>query len=265
MSVAEFPMSGFDQFMREQNLSEDTRRQMLVAVRRAAKHVGPERLDDPQMLAYYRASLSPALRAVFGCAWSKFVRWAAAQGFQVAETVHIPRTRLLHPLMPDMTDILACWAPARVVLLRWGDSAVEEATDEAHTAAMRVYEFITGHTPIKGDCLIPFTRRDEDPMPEWLLESILRSDQRQTEGTYEKFAGEVILNATRRGITAHQLRTLYAQLWLSRHGLARSSGTLRKLKKILANEKDCPWADSIRHFDNLCGSLPANHEPIIYW
>lgn len=261
----EFPLTGFEQFLRTEGLAESSRHQVILSIRRVAKNVGPERLNDLQMLVYYRASLSETMRGVFGYSWARFVRWAAEDGIRLPETPATPRCRFIHPLLPDMTDVLSHWAPGRVVMLRWGDETVEEAPDPVHIAAMRAYEFITGHLPIRGDCLIPWTRRDSEPMPEWLMETILRSDERQSRGKVEQFAADVIAAATRRGITAVQLQKLYAQLWLARPRLTRAAGSLRRVRQSILAENELPWSRSERHIDEICGTLTALTEPIIYW
>lgn len=264
MAQAEYPLIEFQQSL-QGKIGPNSIQQTTTAIRRALKHIGPEHIEDPQMLAYYRASLPEKTRNVFGCAWNKFVAWSAGNGVTLPQTLNMPKTRFIHPLWADITDMTTYWTPEAIERMTWSDERLLVVPEETIAAAKRTFSFFAGRSPSHADWLIPARIDSTDPLPAWVLTGILRSDERATAGIVERLWRFVVENATRRGVTAFELQQLYGALWDNRVKLSRDPDAVKVVMREIAEDVGLPWTVSHRRIADLIGSQSPAVGDLIYW
>ena len=263
MAKSQYPLTEFEKSLHGK-ISPNSIHQTVLAIRRAATRVGPDDLADPQMLAYYRASLPDKMRNVFGCAWNKFVAWASDNGTTLPETINMPKTRFVHPLWADITDMTSLWTPEAMERMTWSDPRVTSAPEEIITAARRAFTFFAERSPTPTDWLLPRRIDSSDPLPSWVIEGILRSDERSTKGVAERHWAHIVTVATRRGVTASELKQLYAGFWDERNILSRDPTIVRTLRRELDADHELPWAASHQRIVSFFRRVPSVGE-LIYW
>lgn len=264
MAQSEYPLVEFQQSL-QGKISPNSIHQTTIAIRRALKHIGPDRIEDPQMLAYYRASLPEKTRNVFGCAWNKFVEWSAGNGVALPQTLNMPKTRFIHPLWADVTDMTTYWTPESIERMTWSDERLLGVPEETVAAARRVFSFFAGRHPAHDDWLVPDRIDSEDPLPAWVLAGILRSDERATTGIVERLWRFVVETATRRGVTELELKQLYAGLWDNRTRLGRDPDAIKVTMREIAEDAGLPWTVSHRRIADLIGGQFPSVGGLIYW
>lgn len=237
--AAEYPMTEFQQYLAREGLGRSSQKQILTAIRRVVKHVGPERLEDRSELALYRLSLPESTNRIFVYSWSKLQAYMETIGEPLSDIPPLPRLRLVHPLWADLTDITARLNIHLIETMRW--AGVKDADEELYVPALRVFEFITSRPPMDSDWLVPRDAGATEPMPYWMLDTILRTNATEDSWDTEKVIFGMLETATRRGISASQLREIWAQLE-SILGTPSVGRRIMKLDKALGTNPKNPWS-----------------------
>lgn len=234
---AEYPMSDFEEFLKKQGLGESSRRQVLLATRRALKHLGTERLHDRSELSMYRLSIGDATDRLFGYSWKKLKAYMAVNGEDLPDLERAPVFKMVHPLWADLTDLTVYLNINRIETLRWG--LAEESGPEIYLPARRAFEFITGRPPLPSDWLLPRDAAARDPMPAWMIDAILRTNATEGSRDVELAAFRLLENVTKRGISAAELRALWSAV---ERALGSISGRRRLVRVgVLLENPETPW------------------------
>jgi hypothetical protein len=250
-STAQYPLKEFEEFLKTRKLGESSRHQVVLSMRRALKHIGPERLTDRSELMLYRMSMPEATRRLFGYGWSKFREYAEINGQDVPDLPQMPVIKLVHPLWADITDLTVHFNIHQIENLRW--IAVKDADETLYAAARRAFEFIAGRDPLDSDWLVPRDSGAAEPMPYWMIDTILRTNAIEDSRDTEKAAFALLENVTRRDITASQLK----ELWASVEGSVASQKGRRRILRLesILDEPSKPWTDE--DHKNALGILSA--------
>ena len=266
MATSQYPLTEFQTFLEQRGLADASVRQVLLSVRRAIKAISPDDLADTQAHAYYRASLAPPMRTFFGYSWGRFVEWAKTTGIEdLPETLLTPKTRFVHPLWSDVTDLTTAWTPEAIERMRWNDERLARAPEDLQLAAHRVFAFQTGRRPTAEDWLIPKRIDSEEPLPAWVIDTIVRSDARSTPGPVERFWAFLVETSTRRGVTAHELRQMYAGIMAARHRLGRRLTPMKDARREIEEDAVLPWAASQRRVADLIGGSFPPVDGLVFW
>jgi hypothetical protein len=233
VNVAEHPLTEYQNHLRHRvGLAETSVRVYVVALRRMFKHLSEEDCANPQMLAYYRASLSKFLRGAMGVAWRHYRDFAEINGVtDLADLPGLPPYRFPHPLYPDVNDILMQWPLAKAAAVTWRELR-QLGTPELVHAFERVEQF-------HG---IPHTSEDAlaSPYREWVLEHIARSADAMTKHRgVEKTLLAIYERASRLDAPVGDLKRLYAIFVDRRLLLVDRRGLEANVGEILA--KEIPW------------------------
>lgn len=210
MSASDYPMTDFQEFLTKTELIESSRRQVVLAMRRALKHLGPEHLCDLDELMLYRLSMPEATRRLFGYAWSKFQPYMESIGEPIPDLPKMPSFKVVHPLWADLTDLSIHLNVNMIEAMRWRDVPAAMEPDFVERPARRAFEFITGRQPLEIDWLVPRNASADGPMPFWMIDTILRTNTTERNKEAEKAAFNLLQSATRRGIKAADLKSLWA-------------------------------------------------------
>lgn len=264
MATAQYPLTEFQQSLHGR-ISANSIHQTAISIRRAIAHIGLDDLGDPQMLAYYRASLPDKTRNVFGCAWNKFVAWSATNGVVLPQTIDMPKTRFVHPLWGDITDLTTVWTAESIERMTWSDERVAAAEPEVRAAAHRAFCFLAGRQPTGNDWLLPRRIDSQDPLPAWAITGILRSDERATNRGVESFWRFIVEVSTRRDITAHELKQAYALLWDHRIPLAKDFDRVKVTRREIEEDAGLPWNVSHHRLSALAGAEFGPVGDLIFW
>jgi len=238
MSTSAYPMTEFEEFLSKRGLGESSRRQVLLAVRRAIRHIGLERLQDRSELKMYRMSVPDATGRLFGYSWPKFREYMALNGEELPELERLPVTKLVHPLWADLTDLTVHLNIHQIEAKRWADIA--DAGPEIQDPAVRAFEFVTGRPPMNSDWLVPRDADAKDPMPYWMIDTILRTNATEESRDVEYAAFQMLENMTRRGIGATDLRALWDLVTANRDTTKGRRRIIRAVKEL--NDPSKPWS-----------------------
>lgn len=207
-----FQMTEFQKFLQTTGLGEASRKQIVTSMRRAIRHLGPERLLDPNEMASYRLTLPEATNRVFVYSWGKFQKYAESLGESIPDLPKLPTFKIVHPLWADLTDLSIHLNVNALPSMRWRDVLGTTDPDFVEKPARRAFEFITGREPLEIDWLVPRDASAEGAMPFWMLDSILRTNPTERDKDVEKSAFSLLQSSTRRGISASDLKALWREL-----------------------------------------------------
>ena len=235
-NVAQHPLTEYRKHLKDYGLSENTIQLYVAALRRLFNGTQEEDITDRQFMAYYRGSLSTVYRGALGVAWRHYREFAEKNGVKdLPDFTPIPSVKNVHPLYPDLADIAAAYPLTKAARMTWGE--VMREPEEVRLPFRRVFDFGT------KDGIW-----DEDhvalPYPEWILSHILFSIDRMTKRPIQKSFLGIIELATRHGISATDLKILYA-IFLEKQGdfLHRTTmaGLPEYLKELMGTH-DWEWA-----------------------
>jgi hypothetical protein len=236
---AHYKLTDFQAFLAKTGLIESSQRQVIMAMRRALKHLGPDRLTDENELLLYRMSMPEATRRLFGYAWSKFQPYMESLGEPVPELPKLNKTQIVHPLWADLTDLSIHLNVNLIPQMRWRD--ILDSTDMVHEPARRAFEFIVGREPMEIDWALPRDATASSPMPVWMIETILRTNPTDRDSEVEKAAFGLLQAATRRGIGPIDLKGLWKAVG---ENLETQAGRRRIVRlDSLEIDSDGPWTD----------------------
>lgn len=257
---SEHPLTEYQRHLREYGLSETTVRVYLSSMRRLFSTLSEEDCLNPQMLAYYRASLSSGMRGALGVAWRHYREFAKRNGVtDFPEFVNMPQFRLPHPLYPDVVDLAAMWPLDKAARVTWNDLRKEDPT------FLRLFERIEQfhgepHTlDIAPACMYP----------PWVLEHILRSADTITDHHgIEAAMLHVYEVASRMNAPIIDMRTLYAICMEKRTALVRWN---KAGENILACVHD-DWPSTFDHLKlylrgdkPLLVERPEGRRNVLFW
>lgn len=234
-----FQMTDFQKFLKNSGLGESSRKQVVTSVRRALKHLGPDRLLDPAEMLLYRITLPEATNRIFVYSWGKLQKYADSLGESIPDLPKLPSFKIVHPLWADLTDLSVHLNVNTIPQMRWLDILDAPDPDLAEKPARRAFEFITGREPLEIDWLVPRDASGVSPMPFWMLDSILRTNPTERDKDVELAAFGLLQSATRRGIGAADLKVLWSEVMVSSANIAGR----RRLARMGALEIDSndPW------------------------
>jgi hypothetical protein len=236
VNVAKHPLTEYRKHLEAQGLAENTIQIYIAALRRLFNNTNEEDLADKQFMAYYRGNLSPVYRGTLGVAWRHYKDFAEKNGVTgLPDFDSVPLVKNVHPLYPDLADITAAYPLTKAARMTW--SEVMREPEELRVAFRRVFDFGTKDGIWDED-------RVALPYPEWILEHILFSIDRMTKRPIQKSFLNIIELATRRGISATDLKILYA-IFLEKQGdfLHRTTmpGLAKHLEELMGSH-DWEWA-----------------------
>lgn len=235
---AQYPMTGFIDYLSKSGLGATSQKQVLGSIRRVLKHLGPDGLVDRSEMAIYRLSLPEATNRIFVYAWAKFQGYMETQDEHLPDLPSIMGTKIVHPLWADLTDLTSVLNIHLIEKTRWIE--VKDAGPEVYEPARRSFEFIAGRPPLDSDWLIPRNTDAAEPMPYWMIDTIMRTNATEGSLDVEKAAFQMLENVTRRGIGATDLRVLW-DLVVSNRDTPRGR---RKIMRAAREPEDTtkPWS-----------------------
>lgn len=239
VAQVEYKLTEFQDFLAKSALIPSSQRQVVLGIRRALKHLGPDRLTNPEELMLYRMSMPESTRRLFGYGWSKFQPYMAKIGQDLPDLPKMPAFKIVHPLWADLTDLSAQLNVHGIERLRWQDVIGTSDPDIVEKPARRAFEFITGRAPLEIDWLVPRDASAESPMPYWMIDTILRTNPTERDKQIEMSIFRIHQLATRLGIGPTDLRTIHSEINVA---MASATGR-RRIGRLDALEIDYagPW------------------------
>lgn len=263
VNIAEHPLTEYQQHLRAVGLADSSVRVYTTALRRMFRHLSENECSDPQMLAYYRASLTTGLRGAMGIAWRHYRDFATLNG--VTGLVDLPELtpyRFPHPLYPDVTDLSMQWAFDTVSMITWrelrqmGDPAIINLFD-------RLEQFHGA----------PHTSEDQraSPYPTWILTHFSRTADTMTDHRgVEKALLSIYERASRLNAPLIDLKRLYRVFVDRRLRLAAREHIRRDVLEIVEQNIDWPtmyWQllHLVRGKEPLPVERPDYQREVLFW
>ena len=170
-----------------------------------------EDLTNAQALAYLKFGLPTGYQKMFPSAWKLFAEFAS-NSFDI-ELPQVPTFRknhYVHPISYDLHVLFGKHYNGIPKDLDWQKFIAEEKDQKLVTAALRCYEFFTGEkTPRSDQPLIPRSAESNEPVPQWMLDSILDSRRRMSVGLAEQFHKDLNSQAAMAGLPVGVSKMLY--------------------------------------------------------
>jgi hypothetical protein len=190
-TVPQFPLTEYREYLQKNaGLGEKATHSYVMALRRFFKHLDEREQRNPQMVVFYRASLSPAMRGMLGSAWAHFQEFGKTQGIEdLPDMPHMPQTRFPHPMYPYVAEIAGKANLSTAAQLRPEEvpesiqDAVEVLALFARLTGQGRVDFITGQRAL--------------PWDEWVLKQILRAPDVMSKGSIEKVFLQMLEDLTR--------------------------------------------------------------------
>lgn len=193
------------------------------------KMLDPDDLTNPQMLAYTKFGLPSGYQKAFPSVWKLFVEFMSnSHDIELPAVPTFRRTHFAHPISADLHVLFGKYYDGVPKGLDWQRFVADEKDPKIVTAALRCYEFFTGEkTPRADQPLIPRSAESDEPVPQWLLESILDSRRRMTNGLAELFHRDLNTQASAAGLPVGVSKSLYGVFVVGGESIRRKTGGSR--------------------------------------
>lgn len=190
----------------------------------------PEDLTDPQMLVYLRSSVNDSYKGTFTSAWKAFTQFCDIhRDIELPRVPEIRRTHFVHPIEPDLRILLNKYYDGLPANLDWQKLVETEKDQKFLRAAQRCYEFFTGAPQPRADQpIIPRTAESDEPMPQWVLEAILGTRRRMTDGAAELFHRDVNAQIAAAGMPVGVAKKVYGMFVVGGESIRRKTSGSRE-------------------------------------
>jgi hypothetical protein len=181
------------------------------------------------------------------------------KGVELIDPPSLPRVRICHPLMDDVTRLSGVFNIDKMptlttaVVLR---PTFGPADPTLLACVTRVHEFQTGRvSSLTGSEPLLVNGPEGTPMQTWRIEQIINSAQTVSDGPLERISPEIVSALSRAKVPGRFLRELMSALWYSRNHYKRGLKAKKELTEVLDSIRSNHFAGLVAHIQRHRTSL----------